>query len=90
MSSTRKPISSATNRPPFYVVRSSDGCDECFDVWSRVTNRCIASFPFWDVESEAMRAARRLTRTLNHVWGHCSMQISADEFDLSREEGDLP
>jgi hypothetical protein len=49
----------------FTIRRSTDGCDDTFDIVCRLTGDCIASFGFWDEAVLARRNAQKFARALD-------------------------
>ncbi len=58
-----------TKRNPYRYERSTDGCDETFDIYSPGDERPMVSVGFWEAEAEAEAKARRITAALNACEG---------------------
>jgi hypothetical protein len=52
------------------LIRSTDGCDETFEVWSADDNRRIAWVGFWEADVAAKRSARKVAAFLDAVAKH--------------------
>jgi len=50
---------------PYTYRRSTDGCDETFDVVDGPSGECITSFHFWEAEAQAKALARWVVAALN-------------------------
>ena len=50
---------------PFTYRRSTDGCDETFDVVSESTGEFVTAFHFWEAEEECESRARWVAAALN-------------------------
>lgn len=50
---------------PYHYRRSSDGCDETFEVVSRSTGQHVVAVRFWEKEEEANATAQWITASVN-------------------------
>lgn len=64
MTHSTQPQTRITQGKLFTIRRSTDGCDDTFDIVCRLTGDCIASFGFWDEPVHARRNARKFARAL--------------------------
>jgi hypothetical protein len=57
MTNEPTPITPCTTSGPYAYRRSSDGCDETWEVFAEGDGRVIAAIPFWD-EGDGLAAAK--------------------------------
>jgi len=79
-------ISTKRRRKLFVCVPGTDGCDETFDIISRVTGCQVASARCWDNRARARRAALDLTDALNKAFAGSRIDFNISGLARERQQ----